>query len=190
MGKSVVLLGCGDIGPIHEPMAQYSELVRHRLAEADIRFAQVERVYSERGELQPHGGAHGRLPPHMASVITDCGFNVVSVAGNHAMDWGAEALLDTIDLLRAKGIQAIGAGRNLAEARQPALIDAKDLRWRCWPIARCTRAMPPVPTRRAWRRCSARRAVAGDHDSERAGSGGFGRRCARGQGTGRYGRAV
>jgi predicted amidohydrolase len=35
--------------------------------------------------------AHGRLPPHMASVITDCGFNVVSVAGNHAMDWGAGA---------------------------------------------------------------------------------------------------
>src|SRR5438045_5398076 len=128
MSEAVVLLGCGDVGPIHEPMAQYSELVRDTLAGADIRFAQVERVYSERGELQPHGGAHGRLPPHMASVITDCGFNVVSVAGNHAMDWGPEPLLDTVDLLRAKGIQAIGAGRNLAEARQPALIDAKGLR--------------------------------------------------------------
>ena len=61
-------------------------------------------------------------------MLTDCGFNVVSVAGNHAMDWGPEPLLDTIDLLCAKGIQAIGAGRNLAEARQPALIDAKGLR--------------------------------------------------------------
>ena len=128
MREAVVLLGCGDVGPIHEPMAQYSELVRDTLAGADIRFAQVERVYSERGELQPHGGAHGRLPPHMASVLTDCGFNVVSVAGNHAMDWGPEPLLDTIELLRAKGIEAIGAGRNLAEARQPALIDAKGLR--------------------------------------------------------------
>ena len=128
MREAVVLLGCGDVGPIHEPMAQYSELVRDTLAGADIRFAQVERVYSERGELQPHGGAHGRLPPHMASVLTDCGFNVVSVAGNHAMDWGPEPLLDTIELLRAKGIETIGAGRNLAEARQPALIDAKGLR--------------------------------------------------------------
>jgi poly-gamma-glutamate capsule biosynthesis protein CapA/YwtB (metallophosphatase superfamily) len=128
MSNEVVLLGCGDVGPIHEPMAQYSELVRETLAGADIRFAQVERVYSERGTLQPHGGAHGRLPPHMASVITDCGFNVVSVAGNHAMDWGPEPLLDTVDLLRAKGIQTIGAGRNLAEARQPAIIEAKGLR--------------------------------------------------------------
>ncbi|HJU18439.1 MAG TPA: CapA family protein [Stellaceae bacterium] len=128
MSNEVVLLGCGDVGPIHEPMARYSELVRDTLAGAEICFAQVERVYSERGELQPHGGAHGRLPPHMASVLTDCGFNVVSVAGNHAMDWGADALLGTIDLLRAKGIQTIGAGRNLAEARQPALIEAKGLR--------------------------------------------------------------
>jgi hypothetical protein len=128
MNDAVVLLGCGDVGPIHEPMTQYSELVRDTLAEDDIRFAQVERVYSERGELQPHGGAHGRLPPHMASVLTDCGFNVVSVAGNHAMDWGPEPLLDTIELLRGMGIETIGAGRNLAEAREAAIIECKGLR--------------------------------------------------------------
>ena len=128
MSEAVVLLGCGDVGPIHEPVGPYSELVRDTLAHADIRFAQVERVYSERGELRPHGGAHGRLPPHMASVITDCGFNVVSVAGNHAMDWGPAPLLDTIELLRGMGVQTIGAGRNLAEARQPAIIKCKGLR--------------------------------------------------------------
>jgi poly-gamma-glutamate capsule biosynthesis protein CapA/YwtB (metallophosphatase superfamily) len=128
MPEAVVLLGCGDVGPIHEPIGAYSELVRDTLAAADIRFAQVERTYSERGELQPHGGAHGRLPPHMASVLTDCGFNVASVAGNHAMDWGAEALLDTVEPLRGMGIQTIGAGRNLAEARQPAIIECKGLR--------------------------------------------------------------
>src|SRR5829696_3572084 len=99
-----------------QSMSRCHNMVRDTLAAADIRFAQVERVYSDRGELQPHGGAHGRLQPHMASVIMDCGFNVVSVAGNHAMDWGPEPLLDTIELLRGKGIQTIGGGRNLAEA--------------------------------------------------------------------------
>src|SRR5271156_6287937 len=129
MTDAVVLLGCGDVGPIHEPMERYSELVRATLAGADIRFAQVERTYSERGALRPDsGGGHGRLPPKMASVLTDCGFNVASVAGNHAMDWGAEALLDTIELLRGMGIQTIGGGRNLAEARQPAIIECKGLR--------------------------------------------------------------
>ena len=100
MGKAVVLPGCGDVGPIHEPMVQYGELVRDTLAGVDIRFAQVERVYSERGQLQPHGGAHGRLPPHMISVITDCGFNVVSVAGNHAMGWEAQSRRQSGDIER------------------------------------------------------------------------------------------
>jgi poly-gamma-glutamate synthesis protein (capsule biosynthesis protein) len=126
--ESLVLLGCGDVGPIHEPIERYSELVRGALASADIRLAQVERTYSTRGELQPDGGAHGRLPPHMASVLTDCGFNVASVAGNHAMDWGPEALLDTIELLQSMGIQTVGSGRNLAEARRPAIVECKGLR--------------------------------------------------------------
>jgi len=129
MTEGVVLLGCGDVGPIHEPIERYSELVRETLLGADIRFAQVERTYSNRGELRPgSGGGHGRQPPKMASVFTDCGFNVASMAGNHAMDWGVDALLDTIDLLRDKGIETIGAGRNLAEARQPAIFDCKGLR--------------------------------------------------------------
>ena len=105
MTQAVTLLGCGDVGPIHGPTEHYGCLVRDTLLAADIRFAQVERVYSTRGALQPHsGGGHSRLSPAMASVFTDCGFNVVSVASNHAMDWGGEALLDTVDLLRDRGI--------------------------------------------------------------------------------------
>jgi len=125
----LVMLGCGDVGPIHEPMSKYSTLARPTLEAADIRFAQVERVYSERGSLQLQSGdSHSRLPPRMASIFSDCGFDVVSVASNHAMDWGDEALLDTIDLFRKKGIKAIGAGRNLAEAREPAIVDRKGTR--------------------------------------------------------------
>ncbi len=127
--SSVVILGCGDVGPLHEPMAPYSALVRPVLAEAHIRFAQVERVYSERGALQVHsGGAHSRVKPHMASVFSDCGFDVVSLASNHAMDWGADAMLDTIDVLRDRGLHVIGAGRNIDEARRAAVIEVDGVR--------------------------------------------------------------
>jgi poly-gamma-glutamate capsule biosynthesis protein CapA/YwtB (metallophosphatase superfamily) len=126
--QSIVLLGCGDIGPIHEPMAAYATLVKPTLAAADIRFGQAERIYSERGEFQVHGLPHGRLKPHMASVFSECGFNVISVAGNHAMDWGEVGLLDTIANLRERGIQTIGGGRNLEEARRPAIIECKGVR--------------------------------------------------------------
>ncbi|HUP93814.1 MAG TPA: CapA family protein [Burkholderiales bacterium] len=127
--SEVVILGCGDVGPIDQPLERYSELVRPVLADADIRFAQVERVYSERGALQlASGGAHSRLKPHMASVFSDCGFNVVSLASNHAMDWGADAMLDTIAVLRDRGMQVIGAGRNLEDARRPATVEIKGTR--------------------------------------------------------------
>ncbi len=127
--NSVVLLGCGDVGPIHEPVDGYSSLVAPTLSTGDIRFGQCERTYSERGNLQLHsGGSHSRCKPHMASVFSDCGFDVVSVASNHAMDWGENALLDTISLLRKLGIQTVGAGRNLEEARQPAIIERKGVK--------------------------------------------------------------
>jgi hypothetical protein len=120
----VTLLACGDIGPIHRPVEQYSTLARERLSSGDIRFGQVERVYSTRGALQLNsGGAHSRVDPEMAGVFRDLGINVASLASNHAMDWGPDAFVDTLDLLQEMGITVIGAGRTLAEARRPALIE-------------------------------------------------------------------
>ena len=125
----IVLLGCGDVGPIHEPVGAYSTLAKPVLAAADIRFAQVERVYSERGALQVHsGGGHSRVKPHMAQVFVDCAFDVVSLASNHAMDWGEDALLDTIEHFRHQGIAVAGAGRNLEEARRPAILERNGVR--------------------------------------------------------------
>ncbi len=127
--KSLVLMGCGDVGPIHEPMEAYSALARPTLATADIRFAQCERVYSELGALQVHsGGYHSRVKPHLASVFSDCKFDVLSVASNHAMDWGEDALLDSIALLQQKGIQTVGAGHNLQEARTPAIVERNGIK--------------------------------------------------------------
>jgi poly-gamma-glutamate capsule biosynthesis protein CapA/YwtB (metallophosphatase superfamily) len=126
---TLTVLGCGDVGPLHPPMSKYSQLVRPVLAHADLRFAQVERVYSKRGSLQLHSaGEHSRVDPEYASIFTDCKFDVVSMASNHAMDWGPEALLDTIELLRSKGLHVIGAGRNLEEARAPAVIEMNGVR--------------------------------------------------------------
>jgi poly-gamma-glutamate synthesis protein (capsule biosynthesis protein) len=123
------LLGCGDVGPIHTPVEAFAALVKPVLAKADLRFCQVERVYSERGALQVHSGdIHSRVKPALASIFTECGFDVASVASNHAMDWGPDALLDSIELLRAKGIQTVGAGRDLAEARRPAIIARNGVR--------------------------------------------------------------
>ncbi len=126
--NEIVLLGCGDVGPVHGAIAPYSTLVRPVLAAGDIRFAQCERVYSTRGTRQAHALEGGRGTPDMASVFTDCGFNVVSLASNLALDWGEDALLDTIELFQKQGIQVIGAGRNIEEARRPAIVEHNGVR--------------------------------------------------------------
>jgi poly-gamma-glutamate synthesis protein (capsule biosynthesis protein) len=127
--NSVTLLACGDIGPIYGPTQPYTVLAKPVLEAADIRIGQVERVYSERGSLQVHaGGGHSRLKPEMASVFAECGLDVATIASNHSMDWGWDALSDTIDVLRAKGIQTVGAGANREEACKPVFLDRNGIR--------------------------------------------------------------
>jgi len=125
--NSLVLMGVGDVGPIHEPVESFCDLARPILSTADIRFCQCERVYSDRGALQLHSGVHEPpLKAHMANVYKD--FNVVSLAGNHGQDWGPDPLIDTMELLRGMGIKTVGGGRNLKEAREPAIVEKNGVR--------------------------------------------------------------
>ena len=52
----------------------------------------------------------------------------VSLANNHALDFGAEALLDTFDHLSAAGIRWVGAGADVEQARRPVELDAGGMR--------------------------------------------------------------
>jgi capsule synthesis protein PGA_cap len=130
--NTVTLMTGGDIGPVYEPTEEFAELITPVLRQADIRLGQCERVYSERGQPPQFaygpGGQHTRLHPRFASVWKAAGIDVVSLASNHAMDWGPDALIDTIDMFREMGKTVIGAGRDEEEARKPALIERNGVR--------------------------------------------------------------
>ena len=123
----ISFIGTGDCGPVHGPKdgfptERYTELVRPTLKTVDLRFANCERQYSARGGVS-ETSPHGRQPPEMASIFTDCGFDAVTIANNHMFDGGPDALLDTRALLLQKGIAVTGAGRDLDEARAPAIVE-------------------------------------------------------------------
>jgi len=125
--KTVTLMAGGDVGPIIQPVDRYADLIAPIFKQADIRFAQCERSYSKRGYppgfgIGP-GGQHSRLDPAMASIFKVFGANVISLASNHTMEWGPEAMLDTIDLFHGMGIHVTGAGKDAAEARTPAIME-------------------------------------------------------------------
>ena len=136
MKNQISFIGTGDCGPVHGPkdgfpIERYSELVRPTLKSVDLRFANCERQYSDRGANargEGDGQPHGRQPPEMAKIFTDCGFDAVTIANNHMYDFGPEALLDTRKLLLEKGIAVTGAGRDLDEAREPAIVERNGIK--------------------------------------------------------------
>ena len=123
---SITLMAVGDIGPVYEPV-DYADLVAPVLRTADVRLGQCERTYSEKGTPPQFsygpGGTHSRLPPRMASLWDAAGIDVVSLASNHAMDWGPDAMLDTASLFRKMGKQVVGAGVDGRDARKPVVIE-------------------------------------------------------------------
>ena len=130
--SEVSFIGTGDCGPVHGPkdgfpVERYTELVRPTLEKVDLRFANCERQYSSRGTVSERA-PHGRQPPEMAKIFTDCGFDAVTIANNHMYDFGPDALLDTRALLLEKGIKVTGAGKNLDEAREPAIVEKKGVK--------------------------------------------------------------
>jgi poly-gamma-glutamate capsule biosynthesis protein CapA/YwtB (metallophosphatase superfamily) len=124
---TVTFMAGGDVGPIIKPVDRYVEKIAPVFNQADIRFAQCERSYSKRGQspqwAMSRGGQHSRLDPEMASIFKAANLDVVSLASNHTIDWGPEALLDTIQLFRSMGIQTVGGGRDGEEARSPAIVE-------------------------------------------------------------------
>jgi len=88
----------------------------------------LETSVSTRGtaEVKPYAfrGPPQALPP-MSRLA---GFDVLTLANNHADDYGSEALLDTLRYVRAAGIKPIGAGANELLARRPAIVEAGGLK--------------------------------------------------------------
>jgi poly-gamma-glutamate capsule biosynthesis protein CapA/YwtB (metallophosphatase superfamily) len=97
---------------------------------ADLFVLNLECCISERGTPWPDPSKpfFFRAPPAATEVLTRLGVDCVTLANNHALDFGAEALLDTLEHLETAGIKWVGAGRNLEEARRPAVLDADGFR--------------------------------------------------------------
>ena len=94
---------------------------------ADLFVVNLECPFTERGEKLPKN-FNFRAKPELVGILTAGGVDVVSLANNHLMDYGAQGLLDTLDTLDAAHIPYFGAGRNMAEARRPAIVTVEGQR--------------------------------------------------------------
>jgi poly-gamma-glutamate capsule biosynthesis protein CapA/YwtB (metallophosphatase superfamily) len=98
--------------------------VAEAAAGADRFVLNLECCISERGErfADPRKPFFFRAPPVAAERLAELGVDAVTLANNHALDYGPVALLDTLEHLDAAGIAHVGAGANIAAARAPLVL--------------------------------------------------------------------
>lgn len=92
---------------------------------SDILFGNLESPISNRGRKLPGKEICLRARPEMVDVLKNSGFDIVSLANNHILDYDTEALLDTFDILKKNDIAYIGAGTNIEKASKPYITKIK-----------------------------------------------------------------
>lgn len=106
---------------------------------ADFFMTNEEFPFSTRGTPAPDKQFTFRVHPEKVKLMQEMGIDLVTLANNHALDYGRDAMLDTIDTLDHAGIRHVGAGKNLAEARKP---DVVELNGRTFAFIGATRVYP------------------------------------------------
>lgn len=134
-GSTVRIVAVGDIclaGGVDRKMRARGRgypfaAMRDTLRSADIAFGNLECVLADGGEPIPKKyNFRGR--PIGALALAEAGFDIVSVANNHTLDYGREGLAETLTHLRRAKVIPVGAGNTLAQAHRMQIVRRGGLR--------------------------------------------------------------
>lgn len=98
---------------------------RDEIARADLYMANQEFPFSGRGTPAPDKQFTFRIPPERVSMMHELGIDIVTIANNHTLDYGEDALVDTCTTLENAGILYVGAGANMDRAKQLETIEVR-----------------------------------------------------------------
>jgi poly-gamma-glutamate synthesis protein (capsule biosynthesis protein) len=87
----------------------------------DLTLVNLECTPSELGVRQDRP-FNFRCDPAALGPLVDGGVDIVSLANNHAMDYGAEGLVDGLGNVAAAGLEAVGAGPDREAAFAPVIV--------------------------------------------------------------------
>lgn len=95
---------------------------------SDVFMINNEFPYTNRGTPLVNKTFTFRADPANVQILKDMGVDIVSLANNHASDYGEISLLDTLDTLEGAGIPYVGAGRDLEEASKVVFYQKGDMK--------------------------------------------------------------
>lgn len=91
-------------------------------AQPQARIINLETSITKSAAYLPKG-INYKMSPENIGVLTAAAIDCCVLANNHALDFGRDGLIETLDTLHRAGIESAGAGRTLAEAETPAIIE-------------------------------------------------------------------
>lgn len=91
------------------------------LSKADLGLVNLETAVTERGTPEPKQFLF-RAPASAYAAVKAAGVDAVSLANNHALDYGQAGLADTLSAAKQAGVQALGAGVD-SEAYRPWVVE-------------------------------------------------------------------
>ncbi|MGR6319906.1 CapA family protein [Micromonospora soli] len=97
------------------------------LSAADLAMVNLETAVTTRGAPEPKE-FHFRAPATAYDAVKAAGVDVVSIANNHALDYGRTGLADTVAAARAAGMATVGAGADAAAAYTPWITEVRGTR--------------------------------------------------------------
>ena len=107
--------------------------------ESDIFMVNLEFPFSTRGTPEEDKSFTFQVSPDRVHILDELGVDIVTLANNHTLDYGTDALFDTLDTLDQAGIAHTGAGGDIAEACKAVLMEAKG---RTYAFLGATRVIP------------------------------------------------
>jgi poly-gamma-glutamate synthesis protein (capsule biosynthesis protein) len=105
--------------PVSPGFGQIVDLI----SQADVAVANLDTALTERGYPREKY-INVRATPEVAPDLKTMGFDVISLANNHTMDYSDQGLFDTLEALDAAGVKTVGAGADLKSATAPAVVEA------------------------------------------------------------------
>ena len=114
-------------GPVPRPV-EFSYIWGDALDELarvapDARIINLETSITRSDDHWPGKGIHYRMHPDNVQCLTAAGIDVCALANNHVLDFGHAGLREALEALTRAGLRTAGAGRTLAEAREPAVVE-------------------------------------------------------------------
>jgi poly-gamma-glutamate synthesis protein (capsule biosynthesis protein) len=103
------------------------ESVRPLLQSADLAVGNLECAIGEGGKKAVKGYAF-LAPPLSASELRNAGFDLLSLANNHSLDYGPDVFRQSLELLKDNEVQVVGAGENASQARAAVVYEIRGLR--------------------------------------------------------------